>query len=147
MFVENSSYKPAPKAQGTFTINRFTMRSLHHGEVVIDRSTGLMWQQIVSSQRMAYSMAMDWIKDLNRRGFAGFSDWRLPNLEEAMTLLERFPNSDGLYIDPVFPSQKRLWIWTSEKKDANLVWYVNFNYGYSQLNRIRSASNCVRAVR
>jgi len=147
MFVENSSYKSAPKVQSAFMTNRFTMKSLNQGEVIIDRSTGLMWQQTISSQRMAYSMAIDWIKDLNRRGFAGFRDWRLPTLEEAMTLLERIPNSDGLYIDPVFPSRKRLWMWTSEKKDANLVWYVNFNYGYSQLNRIKSGSNCVCAVR
>ncbi|MFQ5629026.1 MAG: DUF1566 domain-containing protein, partial [bacterium] len=79
--------------------------------------------------------------------FAGHNDWRLPTLEEAMTLVEQIPNSDGLYIDPVFDNKKRLWMWTSDRDDANTAWYVNFNYGYSKLNRIKSGNNYVRAVR
>jgi hypothetical protein len=87
------------------------------------------------------------IQDLNKRGFAGFKDWRLPTLEEAMTLMEQSPNSAGLYIDPIFNTRQRLWMWTSERGKEDLVWYVNFNYGYSQLNRIKSSHNYVRAVR
>ena len=128
-------------------INRFAARSLHCEEVVIDRATGLMWQQSTSSQPLVYGMAMALIQDLNKRGFAGFKDWRLPTLKEAMTLIEPSPNNAGLYINPIFDARQRLWMWTSQRGKEDLVWYVNFNYGYSQLNRIKSSHNYVRAVR
>lgn len=127
--------------------SRFVIKNLHRDEVVIDRTTGLTWQQSASSQQMVYSLAIEWINNLNKRGFAGFNDWRLPTLAEAMTLMERFPNTQGFYIDPIFNSKLRLWIWTSDRRDADSAWYVNFNYGYSQLNRIKSSNNYVRAVR
>ena len=128
-------------------LNRFAAKTLQHEEVVIDRSTGLMWQQSASSQPLVYRMATALIQDINKRSFAGFDDWRLPTLAEGMTLMEKSPNTAGLYIDPIFNAKERLWMWTSEREKADLVWYVNFNYGYSQLNRIKSSHNYVRAVR
>jgi hypothetical protein len=106
-----------------------------------------MWQHAASSQQMVYRLAMEWINSLNKRGFAGFNDWRLPTLAEAMTLLEGTPNSEGLYIDPIFNAKQRLWMWTSDRGGVDSAWYVNFNYGYSKLNRIKSSNNYVRAVR
>ena len=146
MFAKSSLCDSPPKSESSMA-NRLVVKTLHRDDVVIDRSTGLMWQQSASSQPMLYRLAMDWIKSLNKHGFAGFNDWQLPTLEEALTLVKQFPNSQGLYIDPIFNSRQRLWMWTSERGDADSVWYVNFNYGYSQLNRIKSSHNYVRAVR
>ncbi|NUO81578.1 DUF1566 domain-containing protein [candidate division KSB1 bacterium] len=115
--------------------------------VVVDRMTDLMWQQAASSQPMLFRLALTWIDNLNKCGFAGFYDWRLPTLSEAMTLVEESPNEHGLYIDAIFNARQRSWIWTSERGGADLAWYVNFNYGYSQLNRTKSTHNSVRAVR
>jgi len=147
MLAENSFCDTPPKVKSSRMTNRFMVKILHRDEVVIDRSTGLMWQQAASSQQMAYRLAMEWINNLNKCGFAGYNDWRLPTLEEAMTLMERSPNNEGLYIDPIFNSKHRLWVWTSDRGNADSAWYVNFNYGYSQLNRIKSGNNYVRAVR
>ncbi len=147
MFTESRSYITSPKVKSCGEANRFVVKTLHRDEVVFDRTTGLMWQQASSSQQMIYSLALEWINSLNKRSFAGFNDWRLPSLEEAMTLMERAPNSAGLYIDPVFNSKQRSWMWTSDRGEAESAWYVNFNYGYSKLNRIKSGNNHVRAVR
>ena len=147
MHAENSLCDTPHTVKSRSTTNRFAVKTLHRDEVVIDRTTGLMWQQSDSSQQMVYSLAMEWINNLNKRGFAGFNDWRLPTLEEAMTLMESSPNTDGLYIDPIFNSKQRLWMWTSDRRDADSAWYVNFNYGYSQLNRIKFGNNYIRAVR
>lgn len=147
MFTENGILNSLPNVKRRRFVKRFVVKNLHHDQVVVDRTTGLMWQQTTSSRKMIYRLAMQWINHLNERGFAGHNDWRLPTLEEAMTLVEQFPNSNGLYIDPVFDPKKRLWMWTSDREDANSAWYVNFNYGYSKLNRIKSGNNYVRAVR
>ncbi|MGH7496313.1 MAG: DUF1566 domain-containing protein [bacterium] len=147
MHTVKSLFITPHKAPKRDIINRFAAKTLHCEEVVIDRTTGLMWQQSASPQPVVYRMAMTLIQDLNKRGFAGFKDWRLPTLEEAMTLMEQSPNSAGLYIDPIFNTRQRLWMWTSERGKEDLVWYVNFNYGYSQLNRIKFSHNYVRAVR
>jgi len=135
------------RVKNRYVLNRYAMKSLHRDEVVVDRETGLMWQQAASSEHMLYSLATEWINNLNKRGFAGYNDWRLPTLEEAMTLMEHAPNSAGLYIDPIFNSKRRSWMWTADRGEADSAWYVNFNYGYSRLNRINSSNNQVRAVR
>ncbi len=147
MLAETSLYDIPPEIKSRGAINRFVTKTLHRDEIVIDRATGLMWQQTTSSQQMFYSLAKEWINNLNKRSFAGFNDWRLPTLEEAMTLMERSPNNEGLYIDPIFNSKQRLWIWTADRGEPDSAWYVNFNYGYSKLNRIKSSNNYVRAVR
>jgi hypothetical protein len=144
MLAENNALA---EAKSSDVINRYTIKSLDRGEVVIDRETGLMWQQAASPEHMIYSLAMKWINNLNKRGFAGYNDWRLPTLEEAMTLMEHAPNSAGLYIDPIFNAKQRAWMWTADRGERDSAWYVNFNYGYSRLNRIKSGNNRVRAVR
>ena len=147
MLATKVGYDAPYEAKSCDSHNRFLMKTLHRDEVVIDRTTGLMWQQATSSQQMVYSLAMEWINSLNKRHFGGFADWRLPTLDEATTLIAQAPNSKGLYIDPIFDSKQRLWMWTSERGEMDSVWYVNFNYGYSRLNRIKSSNNYVRAVR
>ena len=147
MYAEKSLFIAPSKTKRRDIINRFAAKTLRQDEVVLDRRTGLMWQQSSSAQPMVFRMATVWIDHVNQCGFAGFKDWRLPTLEEAMTLMEQAPNSAGLYIDPIFNSRLRLWMWTSEKGNGDSVWYVNFNYGYSQLNRVKSSHNYVRAVR
>ena len=61
----------------------------HEGKVVMDYATNLVWQQGGSSEYMEYEQAVNWVEELNRSGYAGFNDWRLPTLEEAMSLMER----------------------------------------------------------
>ena len=126
---------------------RFQIKSLKQEEVVLDRTTGLMWQQSASAQPMLFRHAKAWVENLNQCGYAGFHDWRMPTLAEAMTLMEQAPNESGLYLDPIFNVKQRAWMWTSERGQGDLAWYVNFNYGYSQLNRTKSTHNSVRAVR
>ena len=147
MFAENILYDTLPEVKSHATTNRFVVKALHGDGVVVDRTTGLMWQHTASSQQMGYSLAEEWIKNLNKRSFAGFNDWRLPTLEEALTLMEQSPTRAGLYIDPVFNSKHRSWMWTADRGEEESAWYVNFNYGYSKLNRIKSSNNYVRAVR
>ncbi len=72
------------------------------GKVVYDKASGLTWQQGGSNSRMTYKSAQEYIDDLNAKEFGGYGDWRLPTLEEAMSLMEPEKKNGDLYIDPVF---------------------------------------------
>jgi hypothetical protein len=115
-------------------------------KLIIDQLSGLMWQQAGSLESMWYKEAKSWIEDINRNSYAGYNDWRLPTLEEAMSLMKNEKGNDGLYIDTLFDS-KQLWIWTSDLSDnASRVWVVFFNYGSCYVNCF-DFNNFVRAVR
>ncbi|MCU7918179.1 MAG: DUF1566 domain-containing protein [Candidatus Thiodiazotropha sp. (ex Epidulcina cf. delphinae)] len=96
---------------------------------VTDRATGLMWQR---GHRQAYgrwSDAKEHICALNRERWCGYSDWRLPTIEELSSIITQPKSDGGLCIDPVFSN--RMWVWSCDVKDAKagLVWNANFLYG------------------
>ena len=68
--------------------------------VVVDHATGMMWEKSGSPDSITYEKAEAYIRDLNRKKFAGFDDWRLPTVDELASLLEPEKRSEGLYIPP-----------------------------------------------
>ena len=72
------------------------------GKVVIDRATRLMWHQSRFSQKYELEEAKKWVKELNKQVYAGFTDWRLPTLEEAVSLIESSEKNGNQFIDSVF---------------------------------------------
>ncbi len=113
--------------------NKYEAKIINGENVVIDHATGLMWHQSGSEKYMTYDKAKQWIDELNRRGYAGYSNWRLPTLEEGASLLESRKMNGDLYIDPKF-SAKQNWIWTGDTKSGeSLVWVVFFRMGYGRV--------------
>jgi hypothetical protein len=96
-------------------------------QVVVDERTSLMWQRggidITSIRTMQRR-----IKDLNADNFAGFNDWRLPTLEEAMSLLEPVENFKGLHIHPCF-SKDQPFIFVAAQRKPGGYWFVDFKHG------------------
>ena len=134
-------------------LNRFG-KGPHHGyeavkrnneNVVIDHTTSLMWQQGGSAKYMRHLDVRQYVQQLNRDKFAGYIDWRLPTLEEAMSLMESEKKNGDLYIDPVFDQTQR-WIWTADKETSFEEWSASFVFGSCGYNRVDSF-NFVRAVR
>jgi len=119
--------------------------ALEDGKVVFDKTTGLTWQQSGSEEYLQFDQAKQYIRNLNKQGFAGHKDWRLPTLEEAMSLMEPKKNKHGLYIDPVF-GKEQTWIWTADKQSASAAWVVLFLNG-SCLGSYVAYYNFVLAVR
>ncbi|MGH7450620.1 MAG: DUF1566 domain-containing protein [bacterium] len=112
---------------------------------MIDYATGLTWQKSGSGNSMNLGAAQAYIQQLNVKKYGGYSNWRLPTLEEAMSLMEPQKYGD-LYIDPKF-DQTQLWIWTADKESAGVAWVVSFLYGYCHLNLVGYDGVYVRAVR
>ena len=98
-------------------------------KVVIDHATGLMWQQSGSYDYMKRKEVKKWLRGLNRKGYAGYNDWRIPTVEEASSLLEASEKNGNLYIDTVFDKKQR-WLWTGDRCSSGGMWRVYFDDGY-----------------
>ena len=107
--------------------HNYEKRSINGDGVVIDHATGLMWHQNGSEEGMSVGRAKWWAGH-SSKGYAGYHDWRLPTLEEAVSLLQFDKNDRGLYIDPVF-SDKQSYIWTGDIYGSEAAWHVGFGYG------------------
>ena len=122
-------------------IHNYEKKSIKGGNVVIDHATGLMWLQSGSKEYMQWIAAMGWVRNLNAREYAGYSDWRLPTIEEAASLLEP-GKTNALHIDSVF--DKEQWgIWSGDKRGSS-TWSVYFSLGNV---RWRYKNRYVRPVR
>ena len=125
---EHNFYDRDLNMQGSFA-NDF----VDNGDgTVTDRRTGLMWQKNGTSRNTTWKRARTYVKRLNK-GFAGYSDWRLPTIDELASLVER-EKVNGVHIDPIFDKkQKKCWsadtLLTKPSTDLYLSWVVNFTEG------------------
>jgi hypothetical protein len=91
---------------------------------VTDRITNIMWMRGGCDINSIVTM-VNWVATLNREKFAGYSDWRLPTVEEGLTLLEKEKNDRGLYIRPCF-SAAQPFIFTADQRDPGGHWFIDF---------------------
>ena len=123
-----SKYGLSASISGNFQ-HEYTLQESQGTAVVIDYATGLMWQQSGSSDPMSWSGAHEYVSELNQRQYAGFSDWRLPTVNELTSLMEAEKTSARLYRAPMFATTQ-LWCWSADLSDsANTAWYVSFSSG------------------
>ena len=75
---------------------------------VTDKTTGLMWQKSGSSARLGNQRANIYIERLNQERFAGYSDWRMPTVEELASLLVK-RRTNGVHLPGVKKIRARLY--------------------------------------
>jgi hypothetical protein len=68
------------------------------------------------------------IEALNKEGFAGYQDWRMPTLDEALSLMEAKVNEKGVYLHPCF-SKEQPFIFTSARRKPTGYWFVDYKQG------------------
>lgn len=102
---------------------------------VTDKTTGLMWQKGGTKRGIKGRRVKAYLEGVNEDRFAGYSDWRLPTIEELASLLDKSKTS-GLHIDPVFGrKQKSCWSADKPEKPAQwsssyeMIWVVDFARG------------------
>ncbi|PID57526.1 hypothetical protein CSB45_06775 [candidate division KSB3 bacterium] len=97
--------------------------------VLLDRTTRLMWQRPVGLEEMNWMQSMQHIAHLNATNAGGFSDWRLPTLEELASLMETRKNESGLYLSSHFGSAP-LWCWSADQSsEPGKAWFISFHSG------------------
>lgn len=125
---------------------------------VSDTATGLMWKQCSEGQGGTdcagsatiynWQSALQQAQSLNASGgFAGFTDWRLPNVKELRSLVEEACYDPSIN-EARFPNTPSMAFWSSSASAYNSshAWYVHF-YGSSALGGDRSLEANVRLVR
>ena len=142
-------YDADKNPEGKGFLHSYIIQVKNGNKIVIDAETNLMWQRSGTTYKIESGDAKNCTKELNRKGYAGYDDWRLPTLEEAMSLIERESSNGRLHINSMF-DKKQNWIWTSDSyKNGAQAWYVSFlrgiccnmhlfNYGYDHLRAVRS---------
>jgi len=117
---------------------------------ITDYTTMLMWQKIGSDYGLNFQEAESYVYDMNHTDFGGYSDWRLPTMDELNSLITRSENRDGLFIDPIFYSDTRYdtryWSSSIAPSDISKVWVVAFEIGNGHYGS-KSRRLYVRAVR
>jgi len=129
-------------------LQRGTPRSFtrdHAKKVVVDNVTMLMWQD--NNDTIAFTKkwqdAVRYCKDLS---FAGHTDWRLPDIEELLSITDK-----GAYdpaIDPKFQNVRDGGYWSFTQEAGNVVFArVAFFGSGGDYQSYRSETYFVRCVR
>jgi hypothetical protein len=85
MLTKYGFYDTGRNPHGTF-LNQLSIQS---EDVILDAKTGLMWQRSGSPNEKSFIGAKSYIEQLNENKFAGFSDWRLPTIEELASIIAK----------------------------------------------------------
>ena len=99
------------------------------GQIVEDRSTGLIWQRSGSKTCLGWQQAAGYVDHLNREAFGGRRDWRLPTVDELISLLRPPQETQQLCIAPLFDTHQR-WIWSSDRRSFIAAYYVDIELGF-----------------
>ena len=111
---------------------------------VTDTATGLMWQQTGATSKKKWKDALSYCKNLS---LAGYTDWRLPTIEELRSLVDHShqkPSINTTY----FPNAISSFYWSSTTYAdyTSHAWGVYFSYGSGYFN-YKNSDYDVRAVR
>ena len=117
--------------------------NLYANDTVVDKDTGMMWQDSSIIVKKNYSDAISYCEDLS---ISGYSDWRLPNIDELMSISDKSRYKPA--IKKIFKNTKNDYYWSSSKYKGNSskAWIVNFYNGYDSSYDI-SSNSYVRCVR
>lgn len=134
----------------------------HKGKQLVNgttthKSTGLMWKTCSEGQVFngetckGKAQSYNWKDALNQAevaSFAGYDDWRLPNIKELASIVEINQHKPAINKHIFFNTPSAVY-WSSSPhvKKANSVWAIDFSYGYSYHYNKKHSTNHIRLVR
>lgn len=111
---------------------------------VLDEKTGLVWQKGGTRFPVNRLQADAYIAELNRTKWGGIESWRLPTIDELLSIVTSTPEGRAYCIESVF-EQYQKWLWSSDRCTFITAWYVSLESGYVDWNDL-SAYYHVKAV-
>lgn len=125
---------------------------------VLDTRTGLMWQKADSyhevKKGMSWYEALEYVDGKNTEKFAGYSDWRLPTLDELRQIWDSkrmIESKDGepIGLPEVFAGGGSYYLWTGTERNLNNAWYFGLGQheDYWNLKDLGDLDQGVKVVR
>lgn len=114
-------------------------------DIVIDTKSNLMWQDnsdVESIDRTWYD-SLIYCEDMI---FEGFSDWRVPNINEFLSIVDRSKKDKTIY--DAFKKVKNFAYWTSTTNEIlnSMAWHIRFETAKTT-SYSKSSKYYVRCVR
>jgi hypothetical protein len=129
--LEFNQYKEAFDLWSSLAVNNIENQYVNNENgTVTDIKTGLMW--LISYEIKENLLEVkQYIEQLNKKGFAGHSDWRIPTLDEIASLIEARPGGKlnsgrESYLDPIFDVRPYCWyLWSADRcLQGNFLAYI-----------------------
>ena len=119
----------------------FQIKTVSNQNIVIDKNTGLIWQQTIPTEQYTSESAINYCENLT---YAGYSDWRLPTPEELLTIVD---NGKDPAIDTTYFPGNHAWFWSHDGSDSNRCTLVTLSSGAIDMNYFAQEKFPVRCVR
>ncbi|CAK0768072.1 Fimh-like protein [Gammaproteobacteria bacterium] len=146
-----------PESYSTTPTSRFTDNG---NGTVSDTQTGLMWKRCTEGMTWSVTTCIgdeltftwqDALKQavtVNETSYAGYTDWRVPNIKELLSIVDRRCAGPAINTT-VFPAASSSYLWTSSpaKTTSYNSWIVSFDAGTLDANQPRSLKYAIRLVR
>jgi serine/threonine-protein kinase len=132
LFTVNGLHQPLQHQVHSLTVEEHTIRDSHNQ---------LIWQRGATAYPVSWQQGHVTIDRLNKSRFAGRSNWRLPTVNELLSLIRQQGGlEEDLYFDANLPR-----FWSCDAHGKKERWYVDLVMGYTG-PQDGECQNYVRAV-
>ncbi len=125
---------------------------------VSDTGSGLMWQTGDSHHELKTGLswydAVEYVDGKNLDKFGGFSNWRLPTMEELRGIWDSqriLMSKDGeqIGLPPVFKNEGSYYLWSGDERSLDNAWYFGLGQkeDYFNLKDLGDLEQGVKMVR
>ncbi len=128
MTVRHDFYHAHFNPAGGADRGSFDRRVVGNDVVIVDRVHRLMWQHGGTRMPLPADRARRAPGRLNDRQFAGFANWRLPTLDEAMSVMRATPTGP-YHLPPQFDAASAPFVWTADRAGPGTGWVVYYADG------------------
>ena len=98
-----------------------------NGDIVTDTISKLQWQDDTIGSKMEWQEAIDYCENTLKLG--GYKDWRLPNINELKSIVDRDKYNPAIVNGFKNTSSHAYWSSTTNQSDNYYTWVVIFDYG------------------
>lgn len=115
--------------------------------VALEKRSGLYWQRRGSGFTLDWQQAKEYVASLNASCWQGCSSWRLPTVEELLTILTPPLHDAQCSTWPLFDATIH-WLWSSDPCNKKQAWMVDVVESFfGRLDRDGIASVCAVSSR